>query len=161
MERPTRVLVRHTSKIEGCSLSKSERRRCPKTNSKSAHDLDQKFQSIRPGKKRPIEAKLSKVCAKDGPKPHAAVGLVLGAFGELLTKGRARLILDRFHLLLLSPGNPTTDTHEPDSFSHEYFTFFFHDRGHEGMALQTPLASAGGVAAEPKHPIHYRFSLVC
>jgi hypothetical protein len=31
----------------------------------------------------PIEAKLLKFGARDGPKPHAVVGFVLGAFGRL------------------------------------------------------------------------------
>ena len=39
--------------------------------------------------------------------------------------GWARLILDRFHDLVLSSGNPMTATHEPDSVSHEHKLFLF------------------------------------
>jgi hypothetical protein len=49
----------------------------------AARDLDQKFQNSQRGEVGPIEAKLLEVCAKDGPKLHAVVGFVLGAFGEL------------------------------------------------------------------------------
>jgi hypothetical protein len=38
-------------------------------------------------------------------------------------RGRARLILGRFHDRVLSPGDPTATTREPDSASHESHTF--------------------------------------
>jgi hypothetical protein len=39
------------------------------------------------GEVGPIEAELSEYGEKNGPKPHAAVGFVLGAFGELSNSG--------------------------------------------------------------------------
>ena len=50
---------------------------------RSGRDLDHKFHNTQPGEVGPIEAKLFEYGAKDGPNPHAVVGLVLGAFGEL------------------------------------------------------------------------------
>ena len=50
----------------------------------------------------PVEAKHLEFGARDGPKPHAAVGFVLGAFGELsssfcdLCTATARVDADRF-----------------------------------------------------------------
>jgi hypothetical protein len=120
----------------------------------------------------PIEAKLLEFGSRNGPKPHAVVGFVLGAFGEFpnsccclctaiarvsaarvvsfwrfppkralttckqkilrfwgltVQRGWARLILNRLHDLVLSPGDPTAATREPDSASHEHHTFFFPD----------------------------------
>jgi hypothetical protein len=135
----------------------------------AVRDLDDKSHNSKRGEFWSIEAKLFEFGARDGPKPHAAVGFVLGAFGELsnscysprtataredaarvvsfwemppkhalalckqktlyfwdLTalRGRARLILDRFQNLVLSPGDPTAATREPDSVSHEHHTTF-------------------------------------
>jgi hypothetical protein len=142
----------------------------PKQYLAAARDLDQKFHNTLPAKLGPIEAKLLEFGARNGPKPYAVVGFVLGAFGELsnscyslftaiarvcaarvvsfwkrppknalalckqkilrfwgLTaqRGWARLILGRFHDLVLSPGDSTAATREPDSVSHEHHTFFF------------------------------------
>jgi hypothetical protein len=40
---------------------------------------------------------------------------------------RECLILGRFHDLMVSPGDPTAATREPDSASHEHQNFFFPD----------------------------------
>jgi hypothetical protein len=48
-----------------------------------ARDLDQKFHNSKLGEVEPIEAKLIEFCARGGLKPNAAVGFVLGAFGEI------------------------------------------------------------------------------
>jgi hypothetical protein len=122
----------------------------------------------------PIEAKLLEYGALDGPDAHAAVGLVLGAFGELSTtcysfftpiarvaaarflsywemspeqalafsmqkilrfwglnrqRGCARLILGRFHDLVLSFGDFKGSTLDPDTVAHEHRSFFFRDDG--------------------------------
>ena len=50
---------------------------------KSARDFDQKSHNIRSGEVGPIEANLLEYCARDGPNPHAAVGVVLCVFGKL------------------------------------------------------------------------------
>jgi hypothetical protein len=42
-----------------------------------------KFHNSKRGEVGPIEAKLLEFGARDGPKPHALVGFVLGAFGAL------------------------------------------------------------------------------
>jgi hypothetical protein len=58
----------------------------PKQHLSAARGLDQKFhnsQLIKRGELGPIEAKLLEFNARDGPNPHAVVGFVLGAFGEL------------------------------------------------------------------------------
>jgi hypothetical protein len=55
----------------------------PKQNLAAARDLDQKFHNSLRGEVGPIEAKLLEFGARDGLKPHAVVGFVLGAFGEL------------------------------------------------------------------------------
>ena len=44
-------------------------------------------------------------------------------------RGWARLILDRFHDLVLLPDNPPATTHESDSVSYEHHTYFFPDCG--------------------------------
>ena len=155
---------------------------------KSARDLDHKFHNTQPGEVGPIEAKLLEYGAKDGPNPHAVVGLVLGAFGELSTscyslctaiarvnaarvlsfwemppkhalalckqkilrfwgltaqRGWARLILDRFHDLVLIPGNPSATTHDSDSVSHDHHTYFFPDSG-RGAANTAGFGWRGG-----------------
>jgi hypothetical protein len=133
----------------------------------AARDLDQKFKNSQRGEVGPIGAKLFEFGARDGPKSHAVVGFVLGAFGELSNscyslchrkggrcprrelledyaearpralkaevpallvkaqRGWARRILVRFHDLVLSPGDSTAATREPDSFSHEHHIYFF------------------------------------
>jgi hypothetical protein len=63
--------------------------------------------------------------------------------------GWVRLILDRFHDLVLSAGDPTAPKREPDSASHEHQTFFFPNTG---VAPPTLLASAGVGAAVSKRP---------
>jgi hypothetical protein len=55
----------------------------PKQYLSATLDLDQKFHNSQRGKVGPVEAKLLEFGARDGPKPHAVVGFVLGAFGEL------------------------------------------------------------------------------
>ena len=55
----------------------------PKQYLAAARDLDQKFHNSKRGEVGPIEAKLLEFGERDGPKPHAVVGFVLGAFGEL------------------------------------------------------------------------------
>jgi hypothetical protein len=47
--------------------------------------LDHQLHGTVRGTVGPIEAKLLEYGAFDGPDAHAAVGLVLGAFGELST----------------------------------------------------------------------------
>jgi hypothetical protein len=155
---------------------------------KSARDLDHKFHNTQPGEVGPIEAKLLEYGAKDGPNPHAVVGLVLGAFGELSTscyslctaiarvnaarvlsfwemppkhalalckqkilrfwgltaqRGWARLILDRFHDLVLLPDNPSATAHDSDSVSYEHHTYFFPDCG-RGAANTAGFGWRGG-----------------
>jgi hypothetical protein len=48
-----------------------------------ARSLDHQLHGTVRGTVEPIEAKLLEYGALDGPDAHAAVGLVLGAFGEL------------------------------------------------------------------------------
>jgi hypothetical protein len=55
----------------------------PKQYLAAARDLDQKFHNSKRGEVGPIEAKLLEFGARDGPKPRAAVGFVLGAFSEI------------------------------------------------------------------------------
>ena len=55
----------------------------PKQNLAAARDLDQKFHNSQRGEVGPIEAKLLEFEARNGPKPHAVVGFILGTFGEL------------------------------------------------------------------------------
>ena len=55
---------------------------------------------------------------------------ILRIWGLTAQRGWARLILDRIHDLVLSPGNPSIVAHEPDSVSHEHRTSFFPDCGH-------------------------------
>jgi hypothetical protein len=54
---------------------------------------------------------------------------ILRFWGLTAQRGWVRLILDRFHDLVLSPGDSTAATREPDSASHEHRTFFFPDTG--------------------------------
>ena len=54
---------------------------------------------------------------------------ILWFWGLTAQRGWARLILDRFHDLVLSPGDPTAASREPDSASHEKKSFFFPDTG--------------------------------
>ena len=68
---------------------------------------------------------------------------ILRFWGLTAQRGWARLILDRFHDLVLSPGDPTAATHEPDSVSHEHHTFFFPDSGH-GTANTAGFGWRGG-----------------
>jgi hypothetical protein len=55
----------------------------PKQCLSAARDLDEKFHKSQRGEVGPIEAKLLEFGARDGPNRHVAVGLALGAFGEL------------------------------------------------------------------------------
>ena len=50
-------------------------------------------------------------------------------WGLTAQRGWARLILGRFRDLVLSPGDPTAATREPDSVLHEHHTVFFPDTG--------------------------------
>jgi hypothetical protein len=56
----------------------------PKKYLSKARSLDHKVHGTALGMVGPIEAKLLEYGALDGPAAYAAVGLVLGAFGELL-----------------------------------------------------------------------------
>jgi hypothetical protein len=49
---------------------------------------------------------------------------ILRFLGLTAQRGWARLILGRFQDFVLSPGNPTAATHEPDSVSHEHRAIF-------------------------------------
>jgi hypothetical protein len=49
---------------------------------------------------------------------------------KLLVKTRTRLILDRLHDLVLSPGDSKGSTLDPDTVAHEHRSFFFPDNGH-------------------------------
>jgi hypothetical protein len=55
----------------------------PKQYLTAARDLNQKFSNSKRGKVEPIEAKLLEFGARNGFKPCAVVGFVLGAYGEL------------------------------------------------------------------------------
>ena len=68
---------------------------------------------------------------------------ILRFWGLTAQRGWARLILDRFHDLVLSPGDPSAATHDPDSVSHEHHTFFFPDSGH-GTANTAGFGWRGG-----------------
>jgi hypothetical protein len=49
---------------------------------------------------------------------------ILRFWGLTAQRGWARLILDRFQDLVLSPGDSTAATREPDTVSHEHHTAF-------------------------------------
>jgi hypothetical protein len=83
---------------------------------------------------------------------------ILRFWGLAAQRGWARLILGRFHDLVLSPGDSTATTREPDSVSHEHRNFFFQTPGVEPLKL---LVSAGGVAAASKRPILFSGSTCC
>ena len=68
---------------------------------------------------------------------------ILRFWGLTGQRGWARLILDRFLDLVLSPGDSTAATREPDSVSHERHTFFFPDTG-RGTANTSGLGWRGG-----------------
>jgi hypothetical protein len=57
----------------------------PRQYFSQARSLDHQVHGTARGTVGPIEAKLLEYGALDGPDAHAAVGLVLGAFGELTT----------------------------------------------------------------------------
>ena len=57
----------------------------PKQHLSKARSLDKKLHGTSQGTVEPIEAKLLEYGALDRPDAHAAVGLILGAFGELST----------------------------------------------------------------------------
>jgi hypothetical protein len=57
----------------------------PKQHLLIVRSLDHQLHGTARGTVGPIEAKLLKYGALDGPDAHAVVGLVLGAFGELST----------------------------------------------------------------------------
>jgi hypothetical protein len=50
---------------------------------------------------------------------------ILRFWGLTAQRGLARLILDRFHHLVLSRGDSTAATRKPDSVSHEHQLFSF------------------------------------
>ena len=54
---------------------------------------------------------------------------ILRFWGLTAQRGWARLILDRFHDLVLSSGKPSAATHESESVAHEHNTIFFLDCG--------------------------------
>jgi hypothetical protein len=83
---------------------------------------------------------------------------ILRFWGLTAQRGLARLILGRFHDFVLSPGDSTAATREPDSVSHELPTSFFQTLG---VAPLTLLVSAGGVAAASKRPFLFGFRLLC
>ena len=81
------------------------------------------------GSSSDVELTLISTCHQNAPAHSASK--TFNAFGGLTAqRGWARLILDRFYDLLLSPGNPMAAMHEPESVSHEHRTFFFPGRGH-------------------------------
>jgi hypothetical protein len=79
--------------------------------------------------------------------PKHAVALcelkTLRFWGLTAQRGWARLILGRFHDLVLSPGDSTAATREPDSVSHEHHTFIFPDTG-RGTANTANFGWRGG-----------------
>jgi hypothetical protein len=68
------------------------------------------------------------------------------------------LALGRFQDLVLSSGDSTAATREPDSPSREQHTFFFQTLGVEPETL---LASAGGVAATSKRQFMFSGFTCC
>jgi hypothetical protein len=67
-------------------------------------------------------------------------------------------LLDRFHDMVLPPGDFTAATREPDSVSHEHHTIFFQTLGVTPLTL--PI-SVGGVAAASKRPFLFSGSTSC
>jgi hypothetical protein len=55
---------------------------------------------------------------------------ILRFWGLTGQRGWARLILDRLHDLVLSPGDSKGKTLDPDTVAHEHCSFFFPDNGH-------------------------------
>jgi hypothetical protein len=78
----TRPSVRRTPVTETFPVEKRAAK-VPKQYLAAARDLDQKFHNSQRGEVGPIEAKLLEFEARNGPKPHAVVGFILGTFGEL------------------------------------------------------------------------------
>ena len=67
-------------------------------------------------------------------EPGAGSGLLQAEDSSLLgltgQRGWARLLLDRLHDLVLSPGDSKGSTLDPDTVAHEHRSFFFPDNGH-------------------------------
>jgi hypothetical protein len=57
--------------------------------------------------------------------------------------GRARLILDRLHDLVLAPSDSKGSTLDPDKVAHEHRSCFFPDNGH-GSANAAVFGRNGG-----------------
>ena len=55
---------------------------------------------------------------------------ILRFWGLTGQRGWARLILDRFHDLVLSPDGTKGTARDPDADAHEQHNFFFPDNGH-------------------------------
>jgi hypothetical protein len=68
---------------------------------------------------------------------------ILRFWGFTTQRCWARLILDRFHDLVLFPGDPTAVTREPDSAAHEHHTFLFPNIG-RGTAYTAGFGWRGG-----------------
>ena len=68
---------------------------------------------------------------------------ILRFWGFTAQRGRARLILGRFHDLVLSPGDFIAATRKPDSVLHEHHTFLFPDTG-RGTASTAGFGWRGG-----------------
>ena len=64
-------------------------------------------------------------------------------WGLTAQRGWARLILDRFHDLVLLPDNPSATAHDSDSVSYEHHTYFFPDSG-RGAANTAGFGWRGG-----------------
>ena len=59
---------------------------------------------------------------------------ILRFWGLTGQRGWARLILDRLHDLVLSPGDSKGSTLDPSTVAHEHHSFFSPDNGH-GAAI--------------------------
>jgi hypothetical protein len=55
---------------------------------------------------------------------------ILRFWGLTGQRGWARLILDRLHDLVLSPGDSKGSTLDPDMVAHKHHSIFFPDNGH-------------------------------
>jgi hypothetical protein len=56
--------------------------------------------------------------------------IILRFWGLTGQRGWARLVLDRLHDLVLSPGDSKGSVFDPDTVAHEHPSFFFPDNGH-------------------------------
>ena len=75
-------MVAHPNDRETSPVEKRAAK-APKHYLAAASDLDQELHSSQRGEVGPIEARLLEFGERNRPKPHAVVGFVLGAFGEL------------------------------------------------------------------------------